>query len=88
MHTMILQTLKQLQREQFCDCLIWCQEKSFRAHRIILAAVSGFFRRIFLRTDVEGPHNVILNDSVSPADISQMLDIIYKGSVDAHREVI
>ena len=76
-------------REQFCDCIIWSQEKCFRAHRIILAACSGFFRRIFLK--VEGaepsPTNVVLNESVSATDVSQVLDIIYKGSVDAHREV-
>ena len=77
-----------LQREQFCDCWIWSQEKCFRAHRIILAACSGFFRRIFLKTDAEqSPTNVVLNDSVSPTDVSQVLDIIYKGGVDAHREV-
>ena len=77
-----------LQREQFCDCFIWSQEKCFRAHRIILAACSGFFRRIFLKTDTESsPTNVVLNDSVSPTDVSQILDVIYKGVVDAHREV-
>ena len=76
------------QREQFCDCWIWSQEKCFRAHRIILAACSGFFRRIFIKTDAEqSPTNVVLNDSVSPTDVSQVLDIIYQGKVDAHREV-
>ena len=53
-----------------------------------MAACSGFFRRIFLKTDADqSPTNVVLNDSVSPADVSQVLDIVYKGAVDAHREV-
>ena len=50
--------------------------------------VLDFFRRIFLKTDTESsPTNVVLNDSVSPTDVSQILDVIYKGVVDAHREV-
>ncbi|XP_049837941.1 protein abrupt-like [Schistocerca gregaria] len=66
----------------FVDVTLWCQGRSFKAHRILLSACSEYLERVLLeqpRGSVD-PVMVVLH-GVEPDDLGRLLDLIYRGEV-------
>ena len=74
-----------LDKKELVDCTILCTDKdehqSFEAHRIVLAACSPFFNKLF--SDVyQGPNSlVVLPQEIRGDDFKHILHIIYHGNV-------
>nr|XP_039257060.1 uncharacterized protein LOC120333766 isoform X1 [Styela clava] len=82
MHSQYVLQLLQLQRRAgfLCDITVNIQEKSFKAHKPLLAACSLYFRALF--ADSENAKTSTLNfEKLSPSGFEVLLDYIYSGSL-------
>eukprot|EP00095_Tigriopus_kingsejongensis_P000189 snap_masked-scaffold41_size498431-processed-gene-0.9 protein:Tk00189 transcript:snap_masked-scaffold41_size498431-processed-gene-0.9-mRNA-1 annotation:"zinc finger protein and btb domain-containing" len=76
------------QAEDFCDVTLACDEETqLRAHRVILAASSGYFRSLLKRNS--GPNPIlVMPPNVSIADLSNLVEFMYFGEVSVHQDDI
>ena len=74
-----------LDKKELVDCTILCTDndvhQSFEAHRIVLAACSPFFSKLFSEV-YQGPNSlVVLPQEIRGDDFKHVLHIIYHGNV-------
>ncbi|CAH1116301.1 unnamed protein product [Phaedon cochleariae] len=65
--------------ELLTDCTLYCKEGSIRAHKVILAACSRYFRKVFI--DLKDD-NAIFMYGISLTQLKYLVELIYKGSID------
>ena len=73
---------------ELCDVTLRVGNVTFSAHRLVLAAISPYFRNIFLSkraTDTE-KQEVILPSSFRDDTVRSILDYFYCGSLAISRE--
>lgn len=66
--------------ETLCDVTICCHGQSVKAHRVILAATSLYFKELFANT-LPGQYPIVFVSSIPIADLNAILEYIYKGEV-------
>ena len=66
--------------ESLCDVTICCAGQKVKAHRVILAASSVYFKEIFAAT-LPGQYPIVFIKSISIDDLNAILEFIYKGEV-------
>lgn len=62
-----------------CDVILYCQKRSIRAHKTILAAGSSYFYDLF--KEVATPNPVIVFKNVRYEDLFAVVTYIYDGTV-------
>jgi hypothetical protein len=71
--------------KRFVDVTVVCQNTVFRAHRVVLAACSGFFDRLLSAvtkaSDGRYENAVVALANVDPVLLEYALDFIYSGKV-------
>lgn len=64
----------------YCDVTLQCGEEALRAHQVILASSSPYFRSCFAHVP-PGHYPIVFLKDVQPEDMKKMLEFIYKGGV-------
>lgn len=72
---------KMFYEETLCDVTIICNGKSVKAHQIVLAASSSYFKEIFSSTSM-GYNPIIFLKNFTNEDLNDILEFIYKGELD------
>ena len=75
-------------QSQFFDCTLVTDEGAIlRAHKVILAACSGFFRNILTKEIIEvHPNPLVYLQGVSATNMKSVLDFMYHGEVNVAKE--
>lgn len=68
-----------LDQQLFVDVTLACDGGSLRAHRVMLSAVSSYFRRVLSETTSKCP--VIIMRDVPAAEMHFILQFIYRGEI-------
>ncbi|XP_040192962.1 zinc finger and BTB domain-containing protein 8A [Rana temporaria] len=82
-HTRLLQQLdEQRKRDLFCDCHITVEGQTFKAHRNVLFASSGYFKMLLSQSckDVSKPTTATF-DVFSADTFTAILDYVYSGKL-------
>ncbi|XP_038642200.1 zinc finger and BTB domain-containing protein 1-like [Scyliorhinus canicula] len=80
----VLQQLcSQLEYGFLCDCSIAVGDVHFRAHRVVLAACSSYFHRLFVNQPEEASQVVLSSQAVSPDHFDLILQLMYTGRLDS-----
>ncbi|EZA51639.1 Sex determination protein fruitless [Ooceraea biroi] len=66
------------------DATLACQGGMLRAHRLVLAACSPYFERVFKEHYTEQP--ILILKGVAVEEMECLLDFMYKGSIDVAEE--
>ncbi|XP_053502971.1 kelch-like protein 3 [Ictalurus furcatus] len=76
----ITQGLKQLlDAQQLCDVTLLVEGKKFMCHRVLLAAVSPYFRAMFTSPLVESRLTEIRLEEVTPSVMETVIQFVYTG---------
>ena len=68
----------------FTDVTLACEDKSIKAHKVILSACSPFFKRL-LKT-FSNPQPLIYMRGVKASDLVALVDFIYQGEANIEQE--
>ncbi|GCB61187.1 hypothetical protein scyTo_0014298 [Scyliorhinus torazame] len=80
----VLQQLcSQLEYGFLCDCSIAVGDVHFRAHRVVLAACSSYFHRLFVNQPEEASQVALSSQAVSPDHFDLILQLMYTGRLDS-----
>lgn len=61
------------------DCILYCKDGSLKAHKVILAASSRYFRQVFIEHNDD---NAIYMYGISYSQLKKLIELIYRGSID------
>ncbi|XP_062915985.1 zinc finger and BTB domain-containing protein 1-like [Mobula hypostoma] len=76
----VLQQLcSQLEYGFLCDCSIAVGDVRFRAHRVVLAACSSYFHKLFVNQPAESSLVALSPQAVSPDHFDLILQLMYTG---------
>ncbi|XP_028134635.1 zinc finger and BTB domain-containing protein 8A-like isoform X2 [Diabrotica virgifera virgifera] len=65
------------------DCTLYCKDGSLKAHKVVLAASSRYFRQVFIdHTD----DNAIFMYGISYSQLKNLIELMYSGSIDIPNE--
>lgn len=77
-----MESLNVLRKEgSVCDVTIKAGEKSFPAHRCVLAAVSNYFKAMFTSSLSESHQDVVTINGISPTILELLFDYAYSAEV-------
>ena len=70
---------------EFLDMEFFVDEESFKAHRVMLCAVSSYFRKLLAGEFQEGTHasKAISMEAYTPETFRMILEYLYHGTVTA-----
>jgi len=86
--TNILSTFENLlDSEALSDVTLFCEGQSFKAHRLVLAACSTHFSKLFSNSPLNGQLIVIL-DGTRQEDLLILLQFMYRGVAYLHQDRI
>lgn len=86
--TNILSTFEGLlDSEALSDVTLFCEGESFKAHRLVLAACSSHFSKLFSNSTLNGQLIVIL-DGTRHQDLQILLQFMYRGVAYLHQDRI
>ncbi|XP_029689210.1 zinc finger and BTB domain-containing protein 39-like [Takifugu rubripes] len=68
------------QARQFCDVFLRVGNRTFAAHRVVLACTGTYFLSLFART-VAPPTATLSLEFISPANFEKVLTFIYMGEI-------
>uniref|UniRef100_UPI00398E9DB6 hypermethylated in cancer 1 protein-like isoform X2 n=1 Tax=Pristiophorus japonicus TaxID=55135 RepID=UPI00398E9DB6 len=80
----VLQQLcSQLEYGFLCDCSIAVGDVHFRAHRVVLAACSSYFHKLFVNQPADSSRLALSTQAVSPEHFDLILQLMYTGRLPA-----
>ncbi|XP_072885458.1 uncharacterized protein [Hemitrygon akajei] len=80
----VLQQLcSQLEYGFLCDCSIAVGDVRFRAHRVVLAACSSYFHKLFVNQPAESSLVALSPQAVSPDHFDLILQLMYTGRLES-----
>ncbi|XP_051900168.1 zinc finger and BTB domain-containing protein 1-like [Pristis pectinata] len=80
----VLQQLcSQLEYGFLCDCSIAVGDVRFRAHRVVLAACSSYFHKLFVNQPADSSLVSLSTQAVSPDHFDLILQLMYTGRLDS-----
>ncbi|XP_074031994.1 uncharacterized protein isoform X2 [Leptinotarsa decemlineata] len=65
--------------EVLTDCTLYCKDGSIKAHKVILAASSRYFKNVFVDHKDD---NAIFMYGITLIQLKNLVELIYKGSID------
>jgi len=75
---------KLLQSEAFCDVTLACDGGSLKCHKIVLAASSDYFQKLFIDNNSE--HPIVFLKDVQVSQVKAILDYMYRGEVSVAQQ--
>ncbi|XP_033609735.1 kelch-like protein 2 isoform X2 [Cryptotermes secundus] len=85
--TCTLQTHFELQKtESFCDVTIVVNEDEIRAHKLVLASVSPYFRAMFTSGFIETTQDRIVMHEMEFSALRDIIDFFYTGKIEVTEE--
>jgi hypothetical protein len=75
---------KLLQSEAFCDVTLACDGGSLKCHKIVLAASSDYFQKLFIDNNSE--HPIVFLKDVLVSQVKAILDYMYRGEVSVAQQ--
>jgi len=75
---------KLLQSEAFSDVTLACDGGSLKCHKIVLAASSDYFQKLFM--DSNSDHPIVFLKDVKASQVRAILDYVYKGEVSVAQD--
>merc|ERR1719445_2810100 len=75
---------KLLQSEAFADVTLACDGGSLKCHKIVLAASSDYFQKLFM--DSNSDHPIVFLKDVKASQVRAILDYVYKGEVSVAQD--
>ncbi|XP_078287181.1 uncharacterized protein LOC144611797 [Rhinoraja longicauda] len=80
----VLQQLcSQLEYGFLCDCSIAVGDVRFRAHRVVLAACSSYFHKLFVNQPADSCLVSLSSQAISPDHFDLILQLMYTGHLDS-----
>lgn len=76
--------LSLFEKQSFVDVTISCDEKSIKAHRLVLSACSPYFQSILKDSDCA--HPVIILQGVKWTELKAVVDFMYKGEINVSQD--
>lgn len=76
------------QAKQFCDVVIKVEDTEIRAHKVILASCSKYFRAMFTTDLKEGSENVVELKDVSEDAVQKVINFMYTGRIQIITESV
>ena len=73
-----------LQIEAFCDVTLACDGGSIKCHKMVLAACSNYFQKLFMENDCN--HPIVFLKDITYVQIRAILDYMYMGEVSVQEE--
>jgi hypothetical protein len=70
-----------LSDESLCDVSICCSGKVIKAHRVILAACSVYFKQVLSSINGQTQYPIIFVNGIQLQDLESMLEFMYRGEV-------
>uniref|UniRef100_A0A6A7G0H3 Protein bric-a-brac 1-like n=2 Tax=Hirondellea gigas TaxID=1518452 RepID=A0A6A7G0H3_9CRUS len=81
----LLQVFEQLLKsESFVDVTLSCDDRSIKAHRMVLSACSPYFQSILKETDCS--HPVIILQGVKWYELKGVVDFMYRGEINVSQD--
>uniref|UniRef100_A0A2S2R095 Longitudinals lacking protein-like n=1 Tax=Sipha flava TaxID=143950 RepID=A0A2S2R095_9HEMI len=74
-----------LKSDSLTDVSLFCEGKTFKAHKLILAACSKHFQEIFEATPL-GSSLIVILDGTSSTNMASLLEFMYRGEVQISQE--
>ncbi|XP_050531187.1 zinc finger protein chinmo [Daktulosphaira vitifoliae] len=71
--------------ESLTDVSLFCEGKTFKAHKLILAACSKHFQEIFEATPL-GSSLIVILDGTSSTNMESLLEFMYRGEVQISQD--
>ena len=71
---------------KLCDIVIKVGERSFPAHRVVLAAVCPYFRGMFAGELSESRQDVVVLKEVDAGAVEHVINFIYTGQIEVNEE--
>ncbi|XP_078536855.1 zinc finger and BTB domain-containing protein 8A [Lissotriton helveticus] len=89
-HSRLLHQLnEQRQQDFFCDCHILIQGRTFKAHRNVLFASSGYFKMLLSQSSKEAcPPSTATFEVFSPETFHVILDFMYTGKLSLNGQTV
>ena len=82
-----LESMEQLRRnEELCDVELIVDQQCFRAHRVVLAASSMYFRAMFCRQMAESGQRQVVIQGVDAEALSSLIKFAYTCSLEINEE--
>ena len=83
----MLDSMEQLRRnEELCDVELVVDQRCFRAHRVVLAASSMYFRAMFCRQMAESGQRRVVIQGVEPEALDSLIKFAYTCSLEINEE--
>lgn len=83
----IVNSVGKLKNEsEFVDVTLVCEEKSIKAHKVILSACSDYFKQVFKATP--SFEQVVLLPNIQYEDMSSLVQYMYTGQVFIHQDML
>ena len=70
--------------QAFCDVTLACDGGSLKCHKIVLAASSDYFQKLFIDNNSE--HPIVFLKDVQVSQVKAILDYMYKGEVSVAQQ--
>ncbi|XP_056649061.1 protein bric-a-brac 2-like isoform X1 [Diorhabda sublineata] len=70
-----------LQNEDFVDVTLACNDRSLKAHKVVLSACSAYFQKLLLENPCKHP-TIIMPQDVGYEDLKFIIEFVYKGEID------
>lgn len=71
---------------QFNDVTLLCEDRAIRAHKLVLSACSGYFRRLLTSTLESQQHPFIFFKDVKASEMTAVMRFMYEGQVDIQQQ--
>ncbi|CAG0879783.1 unnamed protein product [Cyprideis torosa] len=72
---------------QFNDVTLLCEDRAIRAHKLVLSACSGYFRRLLISSPMDNQqHPFIFFKDVKAAEMTAVIRFMYEGQVDIQQQ--
>ncbi|XP_041374428.1 kelch-like protein 6 [Gigantopelta aegis] len=77
--TIMSQVCGMFHNQTLCDLVVKVEEEEFKCHKVIMAAMSGFFRSLLMSEMKETTDGSVTLETISAKTFSKVLRVIYEG---------
>ena len=78
-NTLMTGVFNLFQHQELCDLTVTVEEEEFKCHKVIMAAMSGFFHSLLMSEMKETTDDSVTLETVSAKTFSRVLRVIYGG---------
>lgn len=88
-HGNLVSSLQLLRSEDsFCDVTIKCRNFEMKAHKIVLASATDYFKAMFSNETKEAKNGIVDFSEMSPEIAKQCIQFIYSGRLEISKKCV